>query len=109
MLPHQQSNRNVDDVCAILVSIMAHGCFIGPYTMARLTQGVSYDKIHDITDWQLTEEAQRTALATVVNAITNLDISKQWGDGTTFIPLWQIITPLILARQLNVRTETLLM
>ncbi|WP_341792643.1 MULTISPECIES: Tn3 family transposase [unclassified Rickettsia] len=83
MLPHQQSNRQVDDVCAILVSIMAHGCFIGPYTMARLTEGVTYDQISHITDWQLTEETQRSALAMIVNAITNLDISKQWGDGKT--------------------------
>lgn len=83
MLPHQQNNRQVDDVCAILVSIMAHGCFIGPHTMAKLTQGVSYDQISHITDWQLTEDAQRPVLARVVNAITNLDISKQWGDGKT--------------------------
>ena len=83
MLPHQQSGRKVDDVCAILVSIMAHGCFIGPYTMARLTQGVTYDQITHITDWQLTEEAQRSALAMTVNAITGLDISKQWGAGKT--------------------------
>ena len=83
MLPHQQANRKVDDVCAVLVSIMAHGCFIGPYTMARLTQGISYDQIGHITDWQLTEEAQRSVLAMIVNAITGLDISKQWGTGKT--------------------------
>jgi TnpA family transposase len=62
---------------------MAHGCFIGPYTMARLTDGISYEQIRRITDWQLTEEAQRTALALIVNAITNLDISKHWGEGKT--------------------------
>jgi len=52
MLPQQQPNHNRqgEEVCAILVSIMAHGCFIGPYTMARLTQGISYDKIRRITD-----------------------------------------------------------
>ena len=83
MLLHQQTSRKVDDVCAILVSIMAHGCFIGSHTMARLTQGISYDQISHITDWQLTEEAQRSALAMIVNAITSLDISKQWGTGKT--------------------------
>lgn len=36
MLPNQQAQRQIDNVCAILVSIMAHGCFIGPYTMAKL-------------------------------------------------------------------------
>lgn len=83
MLPHQQSNRQVDDVCSILLSIMAHGCFIGPHTMARLTQGISYDQIGHITDWQLTDYAQRSVLVRIVNAITNLDISKQWGEGRT--------------------------
>lgn len=51
--------------------------------MARLTQGVSYEKIRNFTDWQLTEDAQRLALAHIVNAISNLDINKQWGDGKT--------------------------
>ncbi len=83
MLSHQQNNRKVDDICSILVTIMAYGCFIGPYTMARLTDGVSYEQIRRITDWQLTEEAQREVLALIVNALTNLDISKQWGEGKT--------------------------
>lgn len=83
MLPHQIMSRQVDDVRAILVSIMAHGCFIGAHTMARLTQDISYHHITRITDWQLTEEAQRSALAIIVNAMTNLDISKQWGEGKT--------------------------
>lgn len=84
MLPHQQSGCKVNEICAILVSIMAYGCFIGPYTMARLTQGVTYDQIIHITDWQLTEEAQRSVLAMIVNSITGLDISKQWGAGKTY-------------------------
>lgn len=83
MPAHQRNARQVDEVCGIIATLMAHGCFIGPYTMARLTQGVSYDQISHITDWQLTEEAQRSALAMIVNAITNLDISKQWGEGKT--------------------------
>lgn len=83
MLPHQQSAQEVEDICAIIASIMAHGCFIGSYTMARLTKAVTYDQIRRITDWQLTEDAQRAALALIVNAITNLDITKHWGTGKT--------------------------
>jgi hypothetical protein len=82
MLPPQDL-RDKDEVCAILVSIMAHGCFIGPYTMARLTDGVSYEQIRHITDWQLTEEGQRSVLAVIVNALTQLDVSKRWGTGKT--------------------------
>lgn len=83
MLIHQRQSRQVDDVCAIIATVMAHGCFIGPYTMARLTESVTYEQIRRITDWQLTEDAQRAALALIVNAITGLDITKHWGRGKT--------------------------
>jgi TnpA family transposase len=83
LLPDNQSKRVADEIRAILVTLMAHGCFIGPYTMARLTQGVTYKQIQSITDWQLTEDAQRLALAIIVNAISKLDVSKQWGLGKT--------------------------
>ena len=75
--------RLVEDICNIIVTIMAHGCNIGPYTMARLVQDVSYDKIKNITDWQLSDESLRTTLAWVVNAISKLKISKTWGEGKT--------------------------
>ena len=83
LLPHQQANRKVDDVCAVLVSMMPNGCFIGPDTMARLPQGISYDQIGHITDWKLTEEAQHSFLEMIVNAVAGLDISKQWGTRKT--------------------------
>lgn len=79
LLTADQSKRDADEIRAILVSIMAHGCFIGPYTMARLTHGVTYKQIQNITDWQLTEDAQRLALAIIVNAISKLDVSKSSG------------------------------
>jgi hypothetical protein len=37
--------------------------------MARQTEGVTYHQIKRIADWQLSEEAQRQALAQLVNAI----------------------------------------
>lgn len=83
MTPGQQGQREADYVCQILATIMAYGCNIGPYTMARLTDGVTYREIRHITDWQLTEEAQRQALAQLVNAISNLDVTQAWGEGRT--------------------------
>ena len=83
MTPGQQGQREADYVCQILATIMAYGCNIGPYTMARLTDGVSYSAIRHITDWQLTEEAQRQALAQLVNAISKLDVTQAWGEGRT--------------------------
>ena len=75
--------RSVPDVCAMLAAIIANGCNVGTYTMSRMVKGVSYSQIQRITDWQLTEENQRSALAAVVNAIANLDTSQIWGQGKT--------------------------
>ena len=79
----QQPSRPVDEIAAIIAAIMAHGCNIGPDTMAQLTKGVTYRQIKRITDWQLIEENQRQALALVVNAIAALDMTKTWGEGKT--------------------------
>ena len=83
MTPGQQSRREAEQVCAILATIMAHGCNVGPYTMAQLTEGISYTEIKRITDWQLTEEAQRQVLGQLVNAISQLGITHRWGQGKT--------------------------
>jgi len=83
MTPAQQEQRDADDVCLVLATVMAHGCNIGPYTMARLTEGISYKQIRNVTDWQLTEEGQRQALAQLVNAISDLDVTQAWGEGKT--------------------------
>ena len=60
----------------MLAAIMAYGCNVGPYTMARLTGDITYRQIKRVTDWQLTEEAQREALAVLVNAISRLDVTQ---------------------------------
>jgi TnpA family transposase len=75
--------RPVSDVCSVLTAIMANGCNVGTYNMSRMVKNVSYRQIQRITDWQLTEENQRSALASVVNAIANLDTSQIWGQGKT--------------------------
>lgn len=81
LTPALQESRPPEEICNLLVAIMAHGCNIGPVTMARLTKGTSYEQIRRITDWQLTPENQKAALSRVVNAITALDASRNWGEG----------------------------
>ena len=81
MLPEQP--RQPDEICPILATVMAYGCNIGPYTMAQLTENVTYRQIKQITGWQMTEEAQRQALAQVVNAISQLNVTQAWGAGKT--------------------------
>jgi hypothetical protein len=85
MLSAQPELRAAEQVCTILATIIAHGCNIGPYTMARLTDGITYRQIKEVTDWQLGEEAQRQALAQIVNAISQLDVTQAWGAGTTVV------------------------
>ncbi|MBD3776851.1 MAG: Tn3 family transposase [Thiotrichales bacterium] len=85
---HFMANADKDkpdaqQVCEILAAIMAHASEIGTYTMAQIIEGISYHRLKQISDWQLHEDNQRSALAVVVNAISQLDISQAWGDGTT--------------------------
>jgi hypothetical protein len=79
----RQSQIRRESVCAILATIMAHGCNIGPATMAELVEGITYKQIKHVTDWQMTEDVQRSAIKILANAIYHLDITKKWGDGTT--------------------------
>lgn len=81
--PVRQIKREAEQVCAVLATIMAHGFNIGPYTMSRLAGDITYRQIKHITDWQLTEESQRQALADIVNAMSGLDVTQAWGKGKT--------------------------
>jgi TnpA family transposase len=79
----QNQTRPVDEIAAIIAAIMAHGCNVGPQTMSQLTAQVTYEQIRRITEWQLIEENQRSALADVVNAISSLETTQNWGEGKT--------------------------
>ena len=79
--PTPPAERPPDRVRLTLAALMAHGCNIGPYTMAQLVQDISYKQLKRVSDWQLTEDAQRSALAVLVNAISALDTALHWGDG----------------------------
>lgn len=79
----RRTRRLVEDVCQVIATIIAHGCNIGPYTMAEITNGVSYKDIQRISDWHLHAETLRAALADIVNAILRLDAARVWGEGKT--------------------------
>src|SRR4029453_5772978 len=65
----RRATRTADEVCQVVATIMAYGCNLGPDTMARLTNDVTYADIQRITDWYLQEDALRAALADLVHAI----------------------------------------
>ena len=79
----RRNERTPEDVCSIITTLMAYGCNIGPHTMAQIIQGASYKQIKHIFDWQITDDAQRQALAQVVNGIGGIEVTKVWGAGKT--------------------------
>jgi TnpA family transposase len=79
----KKQERTAEDICSILTTIMAYGCNIGPHTMSQMITGVSYKQIKHIFDWQITNEAQRHALADIVNGISGIEVTKVWGEGKT--------------------------
>jgi TnpA family transposase len=79
----RKSERTAEDICTILTAIMAYGCNIGPHIMAQMIEGVSYSQIKYIFDWQITDEAQRRALADVVNGISGIEVTRMWDEGKT--------------------------
>ena len=81
--PSRQPDPAPDVICVILAADMAHGCNIGPHTMAQLTADVTYEQLKRVGDWQLTRDTQREALGVLVKAIAGLDTSLYWGEGKT--------------------------
>jgi TnpA family transposase len=83
MAQAQGERRDPDDICTILATVLAHGCNVGLHTMSRLTEDISYKQLKRVSDWLLTGETQRTALAEIVHAISRLDATAAWGEGRT--------------------------
>ena len=81
--PAQKGKRDRKEICTILAAVLGHGCNLGLGTMADLIQGISYKQLRRVSDWQMTQEAQRAALAAVVHAISRLDTTIYWGEGRT--------------------------
>ena len=71
------------EVCALLATILAHGCNLGLYTMEKVAPDIAYRRLKYVSDWRLVEENQRAALAAIVHGISRLDAAAHWGDGTT--------------------------
>jgi TnpA family transposase len=81
--PARRGGRDAEDVCTLLAVVLSHGCNIGLHTMAQITQGVTYKQLKRVSEWQMTEESQRAALAALVHAISRLDTTIHWGEGRT--------------------------
>jgi hypothetical protein len=65
----------------LLAALVAHGTNLGIVSMADSAEGITVDRLQDITRTCLREEAIRAANAILVNYIRRLKISDYWGDG----------------------------
>jgi len=81
--PTTDHSRSSGEICSVIAAIMAHGCNLGLHTTESLVDGVSYAQLKRISDWQITPESQREALARIADGIASLDITTHWGEGKT--------------------------
>ena len=65
----------------LLAALVAHGTNLGIVAMADSAEGMTVDRLQDITRTCLREDAIRAANAILVNYVRQLKISGYWGDG----------------------------
>ena len=78
-----ETRMDAEETCALLATILAHGCNLGLFTMEKVAPDIPYEQLKHISDWRLTEDKQRAALAAVVDGISSLDATLHWGEGRT--------------------------
>ena len=78
----QRQTRDKEAIATVIAAMMSRGCGIGDSTMQHLVQSISYHALRTVGDLYLSDEdAQRYALRDVVDAMTDLDITENWGRG----------------------------
>jgi TnpA family transposase len=82
-MPYEKRRtRNKDTIVTVIAAWMSWGCGIGNYTMTRLVQNITYEGIESVSNFYISDEdCMRYALADVVNAISGLGITGNWGIG----------------------------
>lgn len=82
MTYEQRRTRDKDAIVTIIATWMAWGCGIGLTAMPKLVEGITYNALKSISDFALAnDDLVRYTLADVVNAISELDITGNWGIG----------------------------
>lgn len=82
MTYEQRKIRDKDAIVSIIATWMAWGSGIGLTIMPNLVHGIRYDELKAISDFCLSnDDLVRYTLADVVNAISELDITGNWGIG----------------------------
>ena len=72
----------VDPLSRYCMAVFTGGINIGPYEAARHIAGVSARELSMVRNRHIDLKKLNSAIATVVNAFSELDVVKAWGDGT---------------------------
>jgi TnpA family transposase len=71
-----------DPLSRYCMAVFTGGINIGPYEAARHISGVSARELSMVRNRHIDLKKLNSAIATVVNAFSELDVVKAWGDGT---------------------------
>ena len=80
--PNERAPRVPDFFTTLLATLIAHGTNLGIATMAHSVEGITADKLQDMSQWCLREDTLKAANTILVNFHHRLPLSAVWGDGT---------------------------
>ncbi len=82
---HASNNRKPDkeETIIIMAALLGMGMNIGLSKMAEATPGLTYKQLANVSQWRMYEDAMNKAQAILVNFHHKLQLSSNWGDGTT--------------------------
>ena len=76
------TSRVTEPYPALMAAIVAHGTNLGVVAMSNSSEQVSLDGLRHMSRWFTDTESIRAANRILVNFHHELDLSREWGDGT---------------------------
>lgn len=80
--PNERAARIPDFFTTLLATLIAHGTNLGIATMAHSVEGITVDRLQDMSQGCLREDTLNAANTILVNYHHQLPLSAVWGDGT---------------------------
>jgi hypothetical protein len=79
--PEERAPRIPHFFTTLLATLIAHGTNLGLAPMAHSVEGITADRLQDMSQWCLREETLKAANTILVNFHHRLPLSTVWGDG----------------------------
>jgi TnpA family transposase len=80
--PDDRTPRIPQFFTTLLATLIAHGTNLGIAMMAHSVEGITADRLQDMSQWCLREDTLKAANAILVDFHHRLPLSAVWGDGT---------------------------